>query len=148
MMSNNHCHDDIKVLSLDDLTWMSPKVSGQHLTKDLFGHSACELNGQMIVFGGMTKGQFTQNKAEVLELSRQTHMIIYLNCLLGQNEVKRLVQKNMMEEVQAKYQESQKLKEKVILENIIKESENMQKTKLTDFSDYKQGIIPRSLTLN
>ena len=102
----------------------------------------------MIVFGGMTKGQFTQNKAEVLELSRQTHMIIYLNCLLGQNEVKRLVQKNMMEEVQAKYQESQKLKEKVILENIIKESENMQKTKLTDFSDYKQGIIPRSLTLN
>lgn len=64
-----NCFGDIKILSLKELTWVTPIISGDISSKERFAHSACLLNGQLIVFGGYSKGKYCENKVEILELS-------------------------------------------------------------------------------
>lgn len=65
-----YIHHDVKILYLESFTWVSPKLSGDICQKERFGHSACVVEGQMIVFGGKCKGNLLDERIAILELSK------------------------------------------------------------------------------
>ena len=139
-LGSHQSYDDIKILYLYNLTWTTPAISGDQSLKDRFGHCACILDGQMMVFGGLSKGNPVESRADILELSineTPTKINLLIN-LTGINEVKKQIQKASLEGASTKYQESQKIKEKTKLEQIIKESTS-QKEALTQESKVQQG---------
>lgn len=151
-VSNPCCYDDVKIFTLENFTWVTPRISGDLTRKDRFGHSACIVDGQMIVFGGMFQGSYADDRTAILELSNCqlfSQPLIILDT--GPDEVKRHNVQLKIEEAFIRQAEATKSKEINIINQILKDSSVELEKKESTIDTNSDGIYSfkeLSLTLH
>lgn len=61
--------DDLVVLNLEYMAWVSPKMSGDTSIKTRYAHSSTIHSGKMLVFGGKFSEDYIESGLSILELS-------------------------------------------------------------------------------